>query len=43
MLDIGRATLYRAFDKMIEDGLIVKTGKTIYVPDRNKLIDFYKN
>ncbi len=43
MLDVGRASLYRAFDKMTEDGLIVRNGKIIHVPDRNKLNDFYKN
>lgn len=43
MLGIGRASLYRAFDKMTEDGLIIKNGKTIHVPDRNKLNDFYKS
>lgn len=43
MLGIGRASLYRAFDKMTEDGLIIKDGKTIFVENRNKLNDFYKS
>ena len=43
MLNVGRASLYRAFDKMTEDGLIIKNGKSICVPNRSKLIDFYKN
>lgn len=29
MLNIGRASLYRAFDKLIADGFITKEGKTI--------------
>lgn len=37
MLDIGRASLYRAFDKLITDGFIVKNGKTITVLDKNAL------
>ena len=37
MLDIGRASLYRALDKLISEGLISKNGKTITVLDRNTL------
>lgn len=42
MLNIGRASLYRAFDKFTEDGFIKKEGKTITLIDRNAMIDFYK-
>ena len=37
MLDIGRASLYRAFDKLTESGAIERDGKTIRVLDREKL------
>jgi len=42
MLNIGRASLYRAFDKFTEDGFIKKEGKTITLIDRNAMMDFYK-
>lgn len=41
MLDIGRASLYRAFDKLIADGFITKDGKTITLLDRNALKKHY--
>ena len=37
MLDVGRASLYRAFDKLIAEGFIKKDGKTITLNDRNAL------
>ncbi len=37
MLNIGRASLYRALDALIEDGIIRKVGKTITVLDKNAL------
>lgn len=37
MLNVGRASLYRAFDKFIEDGFILKDGKTITLIDRTAL------
>lgn len=37
MLNIGRASLYRAFDKLIAEGFIAKNGKTITLIDRNAL------
>lgn len=42
MLNIGRASLYRVFDKFTADGFIKKEGKTITLIDRNAMIDFYK-
>jgi len=33
MLNVGRASLYRAFEKLISDGLIQKNGKSITVLD----------
>ena len=37
MLNIGRASLYRAFDTLISDGFIEKNGKNIIVLDRQGL------
>ena len=42
MLDIGRASLYRVFDKFEQDGFIVKEGKTITLLNRSAMIEFYK-
>ena len=35
-LNIGRASLYRVMDRMVDDGIIERSGKTIFVkhPDR---------
>ena len=41
MLNVGRASLYRAFDKLITDGLIKKEAKTIIVLDRKALEETY--
>ena len=43
MLNVGRASLYRAFDKLVSDGLITKSGKTITVNDRTILLSHYTN
>lgn len=37
MLNIGRASLYRAFDSLAAEGLIQKQGKQITVIDKNAL------
>lgn len=42
MLNVGRASLYRAFDKFTEDGFIKKEGKTITLINRNAMLNFYK-
>ncbi len=42
MLDIGRASLYRVFDKFEQDGFIKKEGKTITLINRSAMIEFYK-
>ena len=34
MLDMGRASLYRAFDKLETDGIIVRDGKKITFPEK---------
>ena len=42
MLNIGRASLYRVFDKFVADGFIKKEGKTITLIDRDSMIQLYK-
>ncbi len=41
MLDLGRASLYRAFDTLTEDGFISKQGKTITLHDRAGMAIYY--
>lgn len=42
MLDIGRASLYRAFDRLTADRLIEKKGRAINILDRAALINKYQ-
>lgn len=39
-IGVGRATLYRAFETLEADGLILREGKTIRIKDRQKLRAF---
>lgn len=39
-LDIGRASLYRAFDSLCESGAIEKNGKLIRLVNKEKLLSF---
>jgi predicted transcriptional regulator len=39
-LDIGRASLYRAFEALAEDGVIIREGKTIKILSK-ELLDNY--
>ena len=41
-LDIGRASLYRGFDKLISEGAIERKGKVIRLLDKDTLISFIK-
>lgn len=41
MLSVGRASLYRALDRLESDGFITRQGKTIYVKDREKMLSAY--
>ena len=41
-LDIGRASLYRALDKLEENGLIGRKGRTITVPSVDALLEIYQ-
>ncbi len=42
MLDLGRASLYRAADTLESEGFIAREGKTIKLLDRRKMLDKYK-
>ena len=42
MLNLGRASLYRAADKLSDEGFIERDGKTIKVIDRKGMIEKYK-
>ena len=41
MLDLGRASLYRAFDTLTQDGFISKQGKTITLHNRAGMAQYY--
>ena len=41
MLDLGRASLYRAFDTLVKDGFIEKHGKKIRLCDREGMSRHY--
>lgn len=41
MLSIGRASLYRALERLESDGFITRQGKTIRVINREKLLSAY--
>jgi CRP-like cAMP-binding protein len=42
MLNLGRASLYRAADRLTEEGFIKRDGKTIVVLDRSGMMEKYK-
>lgn len=42
MLDIGRASLYRAFEQLEAAKLIAKSGRNITVFDRKRLSEYYQ-
>lgn len=41
MLDLGRASLYRAFDRLENDGFIKREGKKIIILEREKMLQYY--
>ena len=41
-LDVGRASLYRAFDKLNEDGYIIKSEKIIIIINRDEMLEHYQ-
>lgn len=42
LLDLGRASLYRSFDRLEADGLIKKTGRRILVLQREAMLHAYQ-
>ena len=40
MLNMGRASLYRSLDKLIEENIICKDGRNIYIIDKEKLKNY---
>ncbi len=42
MLNLGRASLYRATDKLTDEGFITRNGKTIKVINRKGMMEKYK-
>lgn len=42
MLNIGRASLYRALDTLSSQGLIIRDGKKIIIPDKDALLQYCK-
>ncbi len=43
MLDIARASLYRALDKLEQEGLIARTGREITIPSREAILQKYQS
>ena len=41
MLNLGRASLYRAADKLCEEGFIARDGKTVKILDRKGMMEKY--
>lgn len=41
LLDIGRASLYRAFDRLTEDGFLRKDGRVFYLSDPEAMLRAY--
>ena len=42
MLALGRASLYRAFDRLTEDGFIIRDGKSITLCNRQSMLSQYQ-
>ena len=42
MLDLGRASLYRALDKLEDEGLISRSGRTITVISQERILQKYQ-
>ena len=42
MLDVGRASLYRAIDRLIEEGFVERDGSAFILLDREKMLKKYK-
>lgn len=42
LLDVGRASLYRAFDRLTEDGYLRKEGRVFYLSDPEAMLSAYR-
>ena len=42
LLDVGRASLYRAFDKLTEDGYLIKDGRDLILTDVEAMLKAYR-
>ena len=42
LLDVSRASLYRAFDKLTEDGYLQKDGRNLILPDADAMLRAYR-
>lgn len=40
MINVGRASLYRAIETLSEEGLIIRQGKNIIIKDKNALLKY---
>ena len=41
-LDVGRASLYRAFDKLSEDGYIIRSEKIVLILNKEEMLEHYQ-
>lgn len=42
LLNLGRASLYRAFERLTEDGFLQKNGRSFILPDPEAMLNAYK-
>ncbi len=42
LLNVGRASLYRAFDRLENDGHLIKNGRSFFLPDPETLLKAYQ-
>ena len=42
LLNLGRASLYRAFDRLCEDGFLIRNGRNLTILDREAMLRAYK-
>ena len=42
LLNLGRASLYRAFDKLCEDGYLIKNGRRLTILNAEAMLNAYK-
>ena len=42
LLDVGRASLYRAFDRLTEDGFLIKDGRNLTLLDADGMLRAYQ-